>query len=505
MEDGEMEFVVAAPEMLESTAANAKRLASAIGSARANAVGSTTGLLTAAEDEVSAAIAKLFDNYGQQYQALVAQAEAFQSEFSRALAAAGEAYTQAEATNAAAFSGGVSNALKALAAPAQTLLGSAPTGGASSFSVTPLLSGTQVALIMGGTANPLPEFFYQLSVNNGYIQPLFPGANFQGLFTPEQFWPITPQLGNMSYGTSVAQGVALLDAGIKAQIAAGNKAIVFGYSQSAAIANNEIVHLMSLPPSLQPDPSKLAFVLAADPNNPDGGLLSRFPGFHIPFLNVDFNGATPPDSPYETWIYTAQYDGIAHAPRYPLNVLSDVNALLGYFFVHSTYPTLTPDQIANAVALPTSPNYTGNTHYNMIMTQDLPLVELIRMIPYAGPPIADIFQPSLRVLVDLGYGDMGTGFDYANVPTPASLISIPNWPVVAQYVLKGAIQGPYAAGVEIGVMAGWWGPEWFPQTYPWVPSPDPHLHIYLGQPSVTELSLLTNAAGSLLQLIPSFN
>ncbi len=497
-----MDFVVAAPEMLESTAANAERLASAISSARANAAGSTTGLLAAAEDEVSAAVAKVFGAYGQQYQALVAQAEAFQSEFSAALAAAGNAYMQAEATNAALSTGGMSNALKALAAPVQTLLGGASTGGVSGFALTPLLSGSTVALIMGGTSNPVPDFQYLLNINANYIQPLFPGASFQGLFTPEQFWPVTPLLGNETFGTSVAQGVALLDAGIKAQLAAGSKVVVFGYSQSATVANNEINNLLSLPAALQPDPSKLSFVLIGDPNNPDGGLLSRFPGFYIPFLNVDFNGATPPNSPYPTWIYTAQYDGIADAPQYPLNVLSDVNALLGYFFVHSTYPTLTATQIANAVALPTSPNYTGATHYNMIMTQDLPLVEAIRLIPYAGPPLADIIEPDLRVLCDLGYGNLTTGFDYANIATPASLFSMPNLPVVADDLLRGTVQGPYAAAVEIGVEAGWWGPQWFPQTYPWVPSPDPNLHIYLGQQSVTGLSVLTEAVGSVLKLIP---
>ena len=89
-----------------------------------------------------------------------------------------------------------------------------------------------------------------------------------------------------------------------------------------------------------------------------------------------FNGATPPNSPYPTSIYTIQYDGIADAPQYPLNVVSDLNAFLGYFFVHGNYPFLTPDQVASAVQLATSPGYTGNTQYYMVMTQDLPLVQL---------------------------------------------------------------------------------------------------------------------------------
>ena len=183
-------------------------------------------------------------------------------------------------------------------------------------------------------------------------------------------------------------------------------------------------------------------MLAGNPNNPVGGLLERFHGFYIPFLDVPFNGATPPNSPYPTSIYTIQYDGIADAPQYPLNVVSDLNAFLGYFVLHNTYPILTPAQVANAVLLPTSPGYTGNTQYYMVMTQNLPLIQSIRDIPFAGPPIADIFQPDLRVLVDLGYGDIGPGGDYANLPTPASLLSVPNVGRVAVDLAAGAVQGP---------------------------------------------------------------
>ena len=196
-------------------------------------------------------------------------------------------------------------------------------------------------------------------------------------------------------------------------------------------------------------------MLAGNPNNPDGGLLERFNGFYIPFLDVHFNGATPPNSPYPTSIYTIQYDGIADAPQYPLNVVSDLNAFLGYFVVHSNYPNLTPDQVANAVPLATSPGYTGNTQYYMVMTQNLPLIQFIRDIPYAGPPIADIFQPDLRVLVDLGYGDIGPGGGYANLPTPASLLSVPNVGRVAVDLAEGAVQGPWSAVVDIVVESGY--------------------------------------------------
>jgi len=491
-----MEYLVTAPEMLASTAADVEEIGSAIANANASAAGPTTGLVAAAEDEVSQAIAKLFGGYGQQYHAVLTRAAAFHDEFAQALAAARNAYAQAEATNAAAIS---------------TLLGGTSVANSGSNSTSTLTSIVKasgdplVALVMGGTANPGPDLGYLNAVAQAYLLPRFPALQLSNVFqqfTPEQFWPVTPQLGGLTFEQSVAQGVSLLDSGIKAQLALGNSVVVFGYSQSATIANNEINALMALPANLRPDATQLSFVLTGDPNNPDGGLLARFPGFYIPILDVAFNGATPPNSVYPTAIYTGQYDGIADAPQYPLHVLSDVNAFLGYFFVHNTYPLLTPDQVANAVPLPTSPGYTGSTQYYMIMTQDLPLLDLIRDIPYAGPPIADIFQPDLRVLVDLGYGDIGPGYGYANVPTPASLLSVPNLPVIAADLAIGAVQGPYAAVIDIGIEAGAWGPNLLPNTYPYVPSPDPHLHLFLGQPSVTGLSRLSGALGKVLELIP---
>jgi len=473
-----MDFLVTAPEMLASTAADVEQIGSEISAANASAAGPTTGLVAAAEDEVSQAIAELFGRYGQRYHAVLTQAATFHDEFTQALAAARNAYAQAEATNAAAIS--LTSIVKASGDPL-------------------------VALVMGGTANPGPDLGYLNAVAQAYLLPRFPALQLSNVFqqfTPEQFWPVTPQLGGLTFEQSVAQGVSLLDSGIKAQLALGNSVVVFGYSQSATIANNEINALLALPANLRPDPSQLSFVLTGDPNNPDGGLLERFTGFYIPILDVAFNGATPPNSVYPTAIYTGQYDGIADAPQYPLHVLSDVNAFLGYFFVHDTYPLLTPDQVANAVPLPTSPGYTGSTQYYMIMTQDLPLLDLVRDIPYAGPPIADIFQPDLRVLVDLGYGDIGPGYGYANIPTPASLLSVPNLPVIAADLVRGAVQGPYAAVIDIGIEAGAWGPNLLPNTYPYVPSPDPHLHLFLGQPSVTGLSRLSGALGKVLELIP---
>ncbi|OBI11707.1 PE family protein [Mycobacterium sp. E2327] len=479
-----MSDLITVPETLASTAADVHNIGSAINAAGTNAAARTTGLLAAAEDEVSAAIANLFGAYGREYQALLAQAAGFHSQFTQTLAAAAAAYAQAEATNAAVVSGvsstGTPLSVVQLASPGDPMF----------------------ALIMGGTNNPQPDPKYVTSVFNAYIKPLYPLVSSPPLpvFTPEQFWPVTPSLGNMTFGQSVAKGVTLLNNAINSTLfnQPNNSAVVFGYSQSATIATNEIRNLMA---AGSPYQGQLNFVLIGDPNNPVGGILERFPGFYIPFLDVAFNGATP-QSPYPTSIYTYQYDGIADAPQYPLNLVSDLNAFMGYFFVHSAYPDLTATQVATAVPLPTNG---GNTNYYMFMTQNLPLLEPIRAIPYAGPPIADIFQPDLRVLVDLGYGDYGSGANYANIPTPAGLFDLPNPFTVIPDLALGAVQGPYGAAVEIGVEAGLLSPSYFPNTYPWVPSINPGLNVSFGQSSTTLLSLLSGATGNVLHLIPPPN
>ena len=480
-----MSQVIAAPEMLLTAAGDVESIGSAINAGGAAAAGSTTGVLAAAEDEVSKAISALFSEYAEDYHAVLGQAATFHTDFTRALAAAGAAYTQAEA------------------AATQVLLGSAQTGTNTSGAIGAFTSvlttaATPVtALIMSGTTVPVPSPSYISAMNDAYILPRFFGAIGQGLTTPEQLWP---GFGNLTMGQSVAKGVQILNdalLGSGGVITSGHHAVVFGYSQSAEICTEEIKALMALPAALRPDPSQLSFILIGDLDNPDGGFFARFPGFYVPYLDIPFPGATPPNSPYPTYIYTNQYDGWAHFPQYPLNIVSDVNAIMGIHLVHGAYPSTAAD-VANAIPLPTSPGYAGNTHYYMFLTQNLPITEPIRNISVVGPALADLVQPDLRVLVDMGYGNMGTGGDYANIPTPASLLHLVNPVTVGFDLAKGAVQGTQAALIDIGLLPQ----TYLPDIYPYVPSLDPGLSLSLGQSSVTGLSLFHDALGSLFKLIP---
>ena len=143
-------------------------------------------------------------------------------------------------------------------------------------------------------------------------------------------------------------------------------------------------------------------------------------GLSIPALGITFNGPTPSDL-YPTTIWTQEYDGFADVPQYPINLLSDLNSLAGIYYVHPTYTDLTPTQVGTAIQLPTvGPTMTT---YNMIPTQNLPLLDPLRSIPVVGNPLADLLQPDLKVLVNLGYGDPNYGWSQgpANVPTEFGL------------------------------------------------------------------------------------
>src|SRR6516225_7211551 len=96
-----MSFVFAAPETVASAASNLSNLGAALRAAHLTAAPSTTSVVVAAQDEVSAAISALFGNYGQEYQALSARVAAFHEQFVQALSSGGLMYAAAEAANAA--------------------------------------------------------------------------------------------------------------------------------------------------------------------------------------------------------------------------------------------------------------------------------------------------------------------------------------------------------------------------------------------------------------------
>jgi hypothetical protein len=387
-----MSFVITDPDMIGTAADELQGIGASLEATNAAAAAPTMGVLPPATDSVSARTAALLDAAAQQYQTLSAQAELFHSQFVQTLITAKNSYAETEAANAVGMQSSTSN---------------------------------NIALIMGGTGNPTPDLNYMTSIEQAYLAQNYSGYTLVSLHTPEQFWPVTG-IFDETFGKSVYQGLGTLNNAILTQTAAGNHVVVVGYSQSATIASLEMRYLQALPAALRPNSDLLNFVLLADPNNPMGGILTHFiPGFG------SFHFPTPLMTQYATSIFTMQYDAIADFPVHPLWLPSDLNALFGFLDLHSQYPFLAASQVASAIQ-----QQVGNLSYYFMQTAQLPLLDPLRMLPILGNPLADLLQPFLKPIVDLGYA-------------PGLLPGL-NPLSIAGYVSQGATAGiasPLVAGL----------------------------------------------------------
>ena len=455
-----MTSLIADPQLLAAAAGNVADINSAIGAARAAAAGPTTGLVAAAEDEVSAMSAALFGAYGQEYQALLQQAAVFHEQFVAALSAAGNAYAGAEAAasnSLGTLGGDVRTLMGGNAAPATTTVTNALTTAAPTVAPLP----NTVTLVLGASGLPIPPQAYIVGIPPLYIDRFFGAGTNIGIDTPEGLYPLTG-INNLTFNVSVSQGLTILNNAIQTSVASGNTTInVFGYSQSAAIASLEMQMLNpsnTSGGSLLPPGVTLNFTLVGDVSNPNGGLLARFPGLDLQSLGLTFGTATP-DNSFPTRIYTIEYDGFADFPQYPIDVLSDVNAFLGIVELHGTYPFFSATQLLptsqGGIAIPLT-NTVGptQTDYFILPTQNLPLLDPVRAIPVIGNPIADLVQPDLRVLVDLGYGSTTQGWspDPPNVPTPFGVIPPVSPITVATALATGTQQGISAFASDVSTM-----------------------------------------------------
>jgi hypothetical protein len=321
------------------------------------------------------------------------------------------------------------------------------------FATGPAAYADETAYVIGGSGEPLPDQTFVDTVEKLFLAPNGYGDySPQALFTPEGNSPLYTPVQSLPLDESEAQGLQILNNAILSKTDFGNSVVVYGDSQSSTISSMEMAALAALPADERPGLDQLAFVLTGDPNNPAGGLFERFDGLSIPSVGITFNGATP--DLYPTDIFTQEYDGFADFPQYPIDPFSDLNALLGVYFVHGTYSDLSLEQVTpvadggDAIQLPTDPAFGTETSYYLIPTANLPLLEPIRDIPVIGKPIADLLQPDLRVLVNIGYGNPDYGYSAgpdgylpANEPTPFGLFPDINLNTVAQDLITGAQTG----------------------------------------------------------------
>src|ERR1700722_18203067 len=115
-------YVIVVPEALSAAAADLSGIGDALRGATAAAASPTTGIVAAASDEVSTAIAKLFGTYGQNFHALSAQSASFHDRFVQAFRAGEAAYASTEAANGSPLQALENDVMGAVNTPTELLL-----------------------------------------------------------------------------------------------------------------------------------------------------------------------------------------------------------------------------------------------------------------------------------------------------------------------------------------------------------------------------------------------
>ena len=185
-----------------------------------------------------------------------------------------------------------------------------------------------------------------------------------------------------------------------------------------------------------------------------------------PGLALLFNGATPPERALpQIQVFTNQYDGVSRLPGVPAERGERTPTPVFRVPVRRRHdyapyaPYTTPIQLA----------YIARLHREHHLVHVRPRLGICRCLtplrefvpaPF-GNALADLLQPDLRVIVDMGYGSG----EYPDLPTPARLIEIPNPSTIIPDLAAGAIQGPQAALVDLGLLPQ----SMLPNAYPYLP------------------------------------
>lgn len=190
----------------------------------------------------------------------------------------------------------------------------------------------------------------------------------------------------VALGSSVQVGADNLAAAVNA--ATGPVTIVGG-SQGALVLEEYKKRLNADPNA---PTNNINFVEYAGPAS-KFGLFGRNPGITIPGLNYTTTG--PVQTKYTTTVISRQYDGAADWPANQLNLLADLNAALGFAYLHPNYGTMdttgmTPQEVD------------GNTTYYRIPTENLPLLQPLRDAG-VDQRLVDALQGPLKAFIDSAY------------------------------------------------------------------------------------------------------
>lgn len=218
------------------------------------------------------------------------------------------------------------------------------------------------------------------------------GADVEMVPYPAGFWPLQ---GTAHLGPSVVAGVTNTLAMQNTALAAGIPLTIMATSQGALIADQVIADDMAA--GVSGDAVK--FVIIEDPDG-GRGALRYLRGITLPIW--DYTPISVPDSPYDITRVTVEYDGVADFPDHPLNLLADINALLGLNFLHSpsVFHDLSTVPPAN-ITIKTNAAGGVTTNY-LVPTSVMPIGLELRQLG-VPEPIVDFVNQILRPIIDSAY------------------------------------------------------------------------------------------------------
>jgi hypothetical protein len=214
-----MSFVLVAPDMLETAAADAAQIGSVVRAGVLAAVTPTTEVAAAGADEVSATIAALFGAHAQEYQAAAARAATYYEQFVRTLSAAAASYADTETTIAMSMQGALGAVNASTQVLGSPLLGSA-TNAAPLDNPIQTISAAWITSPLGRVLDP---------IINAPTEALF-GRDLIGTGTGGNATPIVIEF--VRHGQSVGNAANLIDTSVP-----GTGLTPLGQQQAQTVAN----------------------------------------------------------------------------------------------------------------------------------------------------------------------------------------------------------------------------------------------------------------------------
>jgi diacyltrehalose acyltransferase len=250
------------------------------------------------------------------------------------------------------------------------------------------------ALSVGGTN--IPSWLSEVVSAPAYPlnEQYFASYSLVGIPYPGTIGPFSG-IDTPTLGESVSEGVTNMYTAIHNT---RKRMLVMGDSQGALVV--DAVHAQVSNDRTVPPPSRLSFLVIADPNY--GGVFSVLfpPGFTIPLVNYTIQA--PVEDRYDVVVFKNEYDGAADFPDRPWNLVAVANAILGFICCHASTTSLNPYTIPPGDITVTTNSRGGTTTIYLNPAEHLPLTQPLRDIGLPAE-LLDWIDRVLRPIVDAGY------------------------------------------------------------------------------------------------------